>query len=649
MSLRNTEPAGFVVRALAATIDSALFLLLSVPLMWMAYGEKVARIDDVRPWSIAINWLLPFVLTMLFWSTIGSTPGKVLMSVTIVDAKTGGPASLAQCIVRWFAYLLSAAPLGLGFLWAAIDTDKQAWHDKLARTRVVQPRRSSTGRHATRGYFAAHWHGELPLSVSFWVNNILLALPVGLALGGLMAWISLKGEMLQASSIAALVGWPLMLVMDAWSIVGAWRSATRHVYEGGVGPWSSATKFVLVLSIVGTGASTFLDFLPQLGSYIQMARGIDPIGQVEIALSPDGRSVKLTGPLGMGDGTRVRQALEHADKLRVVELASPGGRVFEANRIAELVRSGAWQTRAIGNCESACTLVFMAGSSRQLMPGAQLGFHRAFAGTFNPVIDRLINQELAVMYRRAGLPEHIIEKTLQTPPWAMWYPGIGELAQGGLITAPQWTIDVALPPRTASAPSDMEHALRASHVWHALEQRYPGSITTAAKRMDAARARNATDVAVQTEGHRVAHGLLHTLLHDASPQAREHYVVLLAQQLRSARAASNQACRSVLAGDAGARRALPQELVLYESRWMVATASAPPTRGRAHRPSALELEVIRRSLGDEAPARLAQLWGSPGRGGGTADCDAAIALLEQVARLQTGPRQLAAQLMFQRP
>lgn len=642
--MRNTEPAGFLVRAIAAAIDSALFLLLSVPLMWLAYGEKVARIDDVRPWSIAINWVLPFVFAMLFWSTIGSTPGKVLMSLTIVDAATGKTASLARCVLRWFGYLLSAAPLGLGFLWAAIDSDKQAWHDKLARTRVVQPHRRKTGRGATRGYFALHWHGELPLAVSFWVNNILLSIPIGLALGGLMAWISLKGEMLQASSIAALVGWPLMLAMDTWCFVGAWRSADRHAEQGGTALWGSATKFVLFLSILSAGASTFLDFVPQLGAYVQMARGIDPIGQVEVTLSSDGRSVKLAGPLGMGDGTRVRKALEHADRLRVVELESPGGRVFEANRIAEFIGEHAWQTRAVGNCESACTLVFMAGKSRQLMPGAQLGFHRALAGTFNPVIDRLVNQELAATYRRAGLPEDIIAQTLQTPPWAMWYPGIGELAQGGLITAPQWTLEVELPPRTGSLPSDMEDALRASHVWHALEQRYPGSIRTAARRMDAARARKAPDPNVQAEGWRVGHGLLRTLLHDTSPQARDHYAALLTQQLRSASASGGQACRAILAGDAGVRRRLPQALVLLESEWMISAASEPAARNRPHRPTALELEVIRRSLGEDAPARLAGLWNA---GGSTADCEASITLLDHVARLQEGPRQLAAQLLFQ--
>jgi hypothetical protein len=34
---------------------------------------------------------------------------------------------------RILAILLSACPLGLGFLWAAIDEDRLAWHDLISR------------------------------------------------------------------------------------------------------------------------------------------------------------------------------------------------------------------------------------------------------------------------------------------------------------------------------------------------------------------------------------------------------------------------------------------------------------------------------------------------------------------------------------
>jgi uncharacterized RDD family membrane protein YckC len=44
----------------------------------------------------------------------------------------------ATVIVRALACFLSLAPLGLGFLWAAFDADKQTWHDKIAGTVVIR-------------------------------------------------------------------------------------------------------------------------------------------------------------------------------------------------------------------------------------------------------------------------------------------------------------------------------------------------------------------------------------------------------------------------------------------------------------------------------------------------------------------------------
>ena len=60
------------------------------------------------------------------------------------------------------------------------------------------------------GYIARHWRGELTLPVSFWVNNFLLAGPVGFAIGALAAWIAVTGDYLRGGSIALLVAWPLL-------------------------------------------------------------------------------------------------------------------------------------------------------------------------------------------------------------------------------------------------------------------------------------------------------------------------------------------------------------------------------------------------------------------------------------------------------
>lgn len=80
-------------------------------------------------------------IILLFWVYRSATPGKMILRMKIVDAKTGGAPSKAQLIGRYFGYFLSTLPLGLGFLWIYYDKKKQGWHDKLAGTVViVEPR-----------------------------------------------------------------------------------------------------------------------------------------------------------------------------------------------------------------------------------------------------------------------------------------------------------------------------------------------------------------------------------------------------------------------------------------------------------------------------------------------------------------------------
>jgi uncharacterized RDD family membrane protein YckC len=80
---------------------------------------------------------LPAVLTIVLWVVLGATPGKFLMGCHIVDQRTGRRPSIARALLRYFGYLLSALPLGLGFFWILWDRRHQGWHDKVAGTLVV--------------------------------------------------------------------------------------------------------------------------------------------------------------------------------------------------------------------------------------------------------------------------------------------------------------------------------------------------------------------------------------------------------------------------------------------------------------------------------------------------------------------------------
>jgi uncharacterized RDD family membrane protein YckC len=132
--------AGFWIRALATAIDTILLLLVILPLLLSIYGMKYLESDSLvrGPMDFLISYVFPAVAVVVFWRYQSATPGKMVFSARIVDARTGVAPSLRQCVVRYFAYIVSAIPLGLGFLWIAFDGRKEAWHDKLAGTVVVR-------------------------------------------------------------------------------------------------------------------------------------------------------------------------------------------------------------------------------------------------------------------------------------------------------------------------------------------------------------------------------------------------------------------------------------------------------------------------------------------------------------------------------
>lgn len=88
--------------------------------------------------SLLVQLLLPAILIVGFWIWKSATPGKMVISAKIVDAKTLGVPGTGQLIVRYIGYFISAFVLCIGFLWVAFDKRKQGWHDKIAGTLVIK-------------------------------------------------------------------------------------------------------------------------------------------------------------------------------------------------------------------------------------------------------------------------------------------------------------------------------------------------------------------------------------------------------------------------------------------------------------------------------------------------------------------------------
>jgi uncharacterized RDD family membrane protein YckC len=137
-------PAPLLNRAVAFMIDHAMLLLMTFFLRNIA-----ALLTNVvnNPEAIGQTLMLWMLLSTIvyvayfgygFTEGQGQTIGKRMMGVRVIK-RNGKPLGWGDAFVRcWVGYLLSAAPLGLGFVWAIVDEDKRGWHDIIADTQVVQ-------------------------------------------------------------------------------------------------------------------------------------------------------------------------------------------------------------------------------------------------------------------------------------------------------------------------------------------------------------------------------------------------------------------------------------------------------------------------------------------------------------------------------
>jgi uncharacterized RDD family membrane protein YckC len=152
---RAGEPryVGFWARFLAMFIDNVWVSIVLVLVLIAIFGQDFMAMMTMTPDSSAesvaaaaqgatggliVQLLLPAVLIVGFWMWKSATPGKMVISAKIVDAKTLGEPSTGQLVVRYIGYFISAFVLCLGFLWVAFDKRKQGWHDKMAGTLVIK-------------------------------------------------------------------------------------------------------------------------------------------------------------------------------------------------------------------------------------------------------------------------------------------------------------------------------------------------------------------------------------------------------------------------------------------------------------------------------------------------------------------------------
>jgi len=141
----KAERATFDSRFLALLLDTFIIALaggLAALAFWIFTGSLdfmlTPKITPTAYYLYRVLFLIG-VPTYYAISTAlgGQTVGKQLTGIIVLEPD-GHILSLNRSLVRALTSILSALPLGLGFLWLIWDKDHETWHDKLSRTTVFK-------------------------------------------------------------------------------------------------------------------------------------------------------------------------------------------------------------------------------------------------------------------------------------------------------------------------------------------------------------------------------------------------------------------------------------------------------------------------------------------------------------------------------
>jgi uncharacterized RDD family membrane protein YckC len=155
--------AGFWRRGAAIFLDSLILIIPGVAISFVADGKI----------GLALNVIVGAAYYGGFHSSSRqATPGKRAFGIKVTNY-AGERISLARGILRYFYTWLSALILMIGYLMASFTSMKQALHDMIAGTVVVNA-------NATPAQIAARRGGSMPITLGVVLMDALfLLLPVG--------------------------------------------------------------------------------------------------------------------------------------------------------------------------------------------------------------------------------------------------------------------------------------------------------------------------------------------------------------------------------------------------------------------------------------------------------------------------------------
>jgi uncharacterized RDD family membrane protein YckC len=133
------QSAPILSRVVSGFVDLFVICLLASPALALVQFNEL---DWIEPRTIAFVAgsfvVMGFLYLTIITALTGRTLGMRLLSLRVVDARTGLIPTGGQSAKRAVIYILSLAPAGIALMYTFIDREGQTPHDRFSRTAVVR-------------------------------------------------------------------------------------------------------------------------------------------------------------------------------------------------------------------------------------------------------------------------------------------------------------------------------------------------------------------------------------------------------------------------------------------------------------------------------------------------------------------------------
>ena len=126
-------------RAMAFFIDEMLLSLLLVIALWDSFEQAVTmeQMINITNTFVLEYMLMKIIYQAFFVMQYGASIGKIVMKIRVIDINTIQTPNVLVSLNRSIFRVISEVIMYLGFLWGLLNPERQTWHDKTAKTLVV--------------------------------------------------------------------------------------------------------------------------------------------------------------------------------------------------------------------------------------------------------------------------------------------------------------------------------------------------------------------------------------------------------------------------------------------------------------------------------------------------------------------------------